>query len=169
MAFQVEHGTFDNISLENLGFIVVVRAPDAMSKGNWQVGIIVDERANSDQRNAIRLIVSGAAGGPMALLSSLFGEFVGMQPAAIQFDRRGALWTVQASNALKIAGAGAMGIDPNITEPMHLEHSGHPAADRLALAHASESHVHTLGLSWDDVTGSNNARYAPFSWQGESR
>lgn len=58
-----------------------------------------------------------------------------------------------------------MGINPHATEPLHLDHTGHPAADRFALAHASRSHVHAFGLSWDDPTGTNNGQYAPFSWQ----
>ena len=65
-----------------------------------------------------------------------------------------------------MAAEGAMGINPNATEPLHLENTGHPAADRLALAHASRSHVHALGFEWDDLSGQNNGQYAPFSWQG---
>ena len=51
------------------------------------------------------------------------------------------------------------------TEPLHLDNTGHPAADRFALARASRSHVHALGFSWDDVSGLNNGQYAPFSWR----
>ena len=28
-----------------------------------------------------------------------------------------------------------------------------------------ESHVHALGLTWNDVSGKNNGQYAPFSWK----
>ena len=165
MAFQVEHGQFGHVSLEDLGFIVVARAPEAMGKGNWHVGVVIDARASDEQREAIRSIASGAAGGPMSLLSAFFGKFLGMVPATIQFDRRGQLWTVRASHHVKLCGAGAMSIDPNIAEPMQMDHGGHPAADRITLAYASESHVHALGLSWDDISGRNNARYAPFAWR----
>jgi hypothetical protein len=33
------------------------------------------------------------------------------------------------------------------------------------VAHASKSHVRALGLTWDDVSGKNNAHYAPFNWR----
>ena len=165
MAFQVERGSFGSVSLDDLGFIVVARTPEAMGKGNWQVGIVVDERATEEQRNAIGAIASGAAGGPMAALSGLIGKFLGMQAAAIRFDRQGHTWSVQAADAVKIAGTGVMGINPNATEPMHFDHSGHPAADRFALAHASGCSIQALGLSWDDISGKNNAQYAPFSWR----
>ena len=56
-------------------------------------------------------------------------------------------------------------VDPNATEPMYVENTGHPVSSRLALAHASKSHVHALGLEWDDVSGRNNGHYAAFSWR----
>src|SRR4029077_1483232 len=45
MAFQVERGSFGQVPLDDLGFILVTLAPEAMVRGNWMVGIVVDERA----------------------------------------------------------------------------------------------------------------------------
>jgi hypothetical protein len=64
-----------------------------------------------------------------------------------------------------MAASGAMGVNPEATEPLQLDNTGHPAANRFTLARASKSAVHALGLSWDDATGTNNGQYAPFSWQ----
>lgn len=166
MAFQIDRGQHEAVSLDGLGFIVLGLTPEAMGKGNWSVGLIVDERASVEQRDAITAITSGAAGGPMAALSPLVGSFVGVESAAIRFDRNGTKWSVISPKLVDMAAEGAMGINPNATEPLHLENTGHPAADRLALAHASRSHVHALGFEWDDVSGQNNGQYAPFSWQG---
>ena len=166
MAFQVDRGSYGDVSLDGLGFIVLGFTPEAMGKGNWSVGLIADERASVEQRDAITAIASGAAGGPMSALSGLIGKFLGVELAPIRFDRDGAKWSVQASKLVDMAAVGAMGINPAATEPLHLENTGHPASDRFALAHASRSHVHALGLAWDDVTGKNNGQYAPFSWQG---
>ena len=165
MAFQVDRGSYGDVSLDGLGFIVLGFTPEAMGKGNWSVGLIADERASVEQRDAITAIASGAAGGPMSALSGLIGKFLGVELAPIRFDRDGAKWSVQASKLVDMAAEGAMGINPAATEPLHLENTGHPASDRFALAHASRSHVHALGLAWDDVTGKNNGQYAPFSWQ----
>ena len=166
MAFQVERGSYGAVGLDGLGFIVLGFTPEAMGKGNWSVGLITDERASVEQREAITAIASGAAGGPMAALSGLIGKFLGVEPAPIRFDRSGAKWSVKASSLVDMAAEGAMGINPAATEPLHFENTGHPAADRFALAHASKSHVNALGLAWDDVSGKNNGQYAPFSWQG---
>jgi hypothetical protein len=164
MAFQVEHGAFDHVPLEDLGFILVVGAPAAMARGNWTVGIVVDVRATGEQRHAIQAIATGSAGGPMAALSSLFGTFLGVQSAAIHFDRRGHKWSVRADDAVQMSGTGVMSVCPNVTEPIHFDHTGHPAAGRFALAHPTGSHIHAFDLSWDDISGKNNAQYAPFAW-----
>ena len=165
MAFQIERGSYGALALDGLGFIVLGWTPEAMGKGNWSVGVIADDRASAEQRDAITGIASGGAGGPMAALSGLVGKFLGVESAPIRFDRDGLRWSVEAQGLVDMAAEGAKGINPDATEPLHLDHTGHPAADRFALARASKSHVHALGLAWDDATGKNNGQYAPFSWR----
>jgi hypothetical protein len=74
-------------------------------------------------------------------------------------------WSVQAPGFVDMAAAGAKGINPEATEPLTFDHTGHPAADRFALAHATKSRVQALGLTWEDASGNNNGQYAPFSWR----
>jgi hypothetical protein len=166
MAFQVGQGSHGTVSLDGLGFIVLLLTPEEMGKGNWSVGVIVDARASAEQRDAITSIASGSAGGPMAALSPLVGKFLGVESAPIRFDRSGAGWSVTAPGLVDIAAKPAMGINPNATEPLYLDNTGHPAADRFALAHAVKSQVTALGLSWRDMSGKNHGQYAPFSWRG---
>ena len=164
MAFEVSRGTYGTVALDDLGFIVLGFTPGVMANGDWSVGLIVDERASAEQREAIAAIAGGAAGGPMAALSGLVGRLVGVESAAITFDREGASWSVNAVPFVDMAAVGAKGLNPN-AEPLHLENTGHPAADRFALAHPSKSHIHALGMDWDVVNGRNNGQYAPFSWR----
>ena len=165
MAFQIERGSYGAVSLDGLGFIVLGFTPEAMGQGNWSVGLVTDERASAEQREAITAIASGAAGGPMAAMSGLIGRFLGVESAPITFERSGVKWSVKASRFVDMAAQGAMGLNPAATEPLYLENTGHPAADRFALAHAVKSHVNALGLAWDDTSGKNNGQYAPFAWQ----
>jgi hypothetical protein len=153
MAFKIDRGSYGSGSLDGLGFIVLGLTPEAMGKGDWSVGLIIDQQASPEQRDAITAIASGRAGGPMAALSALIGKFLGVESAPIRFERNGPKWSVKASDLVDMAAEGAKGINPSATEPLYLENTGHPAADRFALAHASKSHVHAFGLTWDDVTG----------------
>jgi len=165
MAMQIERGKYGSVPLDGIGFVILGLTPEEMEKGNWSVGLIVDQKASTEQTDAITAIASGAAGGPMSIVTALVGKFLGVEKSPIEFDRKGRKWTVNASKLLKMGAEGVLGIDPNATEPMYLDNTGHPASNRLALAHASESHLHALGLSWDDSSGKNNGHYAPFSWK----
>ena len=165
MAYQIERGSYGSVSLDGLGFIILGLTPGAMGKGNWSVGVIADERATDEQREAITSIASGSAGGPIAALGPLVGKFLGVASAPIKFDRQGARWSVTAAKLLDMSAEAAMGVNANNTEPLYLDNTGHPAADRFALAHALESHVDALGLRWSDTSGRNNGQFAPFNWR----
>lgn len=165
MAYQIERGSYGSVSLDGLGFIILGLTPEAMGKGNWSVGVIADERATDEQREAITSIASGSAGGPIAALGPLVGKFLGVASAPIKFDRQGARWSVTAAKLLDMSAEAAMGVNANNTEPLYLDNTGHPAADRFALAHALESHVDALGLRWSDTSGRNNGQFAPFNWR----
>jgi len=164
MGFKIEQGTFGEVRLDGFGFLVIGFTPEEMGKGNWSAGLIVDERASTEQRDAIVAVASGAAGGPMSALSGLIANFVGVQSAPIRFERDGVRWSVDASNFVRMSAEPAMGIDPAAAEPLQLANTGHPANSTFSLAHAVQSQVTAFGLSWSDVSGRNNGQYAPFAW-----
>ena len=163
MAFQIERGSFGNLKLAGLGFLILGYTPAEMGKGNWSVGLITDARASAEQRDAITAIASGQAGGPMAALSGLIGKFLGVESAPITFDRQGRTWTVKAGDLVNMSATGASGLNPD--KELRLENTGHPAADTFTLARASRSRINALGLAWRDESGGNNGQYAPFSWK----
>jgi hypothetical protein len=164
MAFKIDQGKFGAVTLDGLGFLVIGFTPEEMGKGNWSAGVIVDERASAEQRDAIVAIASGAAGGPMAALSGLIANFAGVQSAEIRFEREGVRWSVSAATLVRMAAEPAMGIDPAAKEPLQLANTGHPANSNFSLAHATHSQVNAFGLSWSDTSGRNNGQYAPFTW-----
>jgi hypothetical protein len=165
MGFKIERGKFGSESLDDLGFIVLGFTPEAMGKGNWSVGLVIDDRATPAQRDAITAIASGAAGGPMAALSGLIGKFLGVESAQIEFDSKGTSWSVTAEKLVDMSAKSAMGINPNNAVPLRLSNTGHPANDSVLLAQATKSHVNALGLSWNDTSGKNGGQYAPFNWR----
>jgi len=165
LVFHVERGTRGSVSLDGLSFAVFGYTPAAMGSGNWSVGVVVDERADSAQRDALTAIASGQAGGPMAALAPLLGKFLGVEAKSIHYQRSGLQRSVSIPDMLDQALEGT----PSLSkpgEPVVIDNGAHPANSRLALAHASRSHLHAFGLDWDDVSGRNNGHFAPFSWRG---
>ena len=164
MVFQIERGYSDSVSLDGLSFAVLGNSPDVMGKGNWSVGLIIDERATPQQQQAITTIASGQAGGPPAILTGVIGKFLGVEARPIRIQKSGMKRTVSIPQALEQTCEGvASMVDP--TQPLYIDNTMHPANSRLALAHATDSHMHAFGIDWDDTSGNNNGHFAPFQWK----
>jgi hypothetical protein len=164
MVFRIEQGQYGETSLDGLGFAVLGYTPEEMAKGNWSIGLVVDERAQAEQQQALATIASGQAGGPLTNLAPLIGEFRGVQTAPIEIRSEGMQWSVSIPGLLDQAVNGLPGANP--AEPLYLDNTPHPANAKLGLAKAVRSHLHAFGLDWDDDSGRNNGHLAPFDWRG---
>jgi hypothetical protein len=162
LVFHVERGSHGATKLDGLSFAVLLHTPGPMGAGNWTVGMIVDERATAEQRDALVAIGSGQGGGPMAAVGPLVSTFAGVETKPIRIERGAMRRSVSIPGMLDIAVEGIPGASP--TEPIYLDNVGHPAASRLALAKASRGHMHAFGINWDDTSGQVNGHFAPFSW-----
>lgn len=163
LVFQVQRGRYGSTTLDGLSFAVLLHTPGPMIQGNWTVGLVLDERASKEQREALTTIASGQGGGPMAALGPLIGKFAGAEAKAIKIESSGMRRSVSIPGVLDLAVEGIPGA--NQGEPIYFDNVGHPAASRLALAKASRSHMHAFGIDWDDTSGRNNGHFAPFSWK----
>ena len=163
LVFHVERGQYGATKLDGLSFAVLLHTPGPMIQGNWTVGVIVDERASTPQREALTSIASGQGGGPMAALGPLVGRFAGAEAKPIKVEGQGMKRSVSIPGVLDIAVEGIAGAKQD--EPIYLDNVGHPAASRLALAKATRSHMHAFGINWDETSGRNNGHFAPFSWR----
>jgi hypothetical protein len=162
LVFQVGRGRYGDTVLDGLGFAVLLHTPGPMIAGNWTVGLVLDERASAEQREALTAIASGQAGGPMAALGPLIGHFGGAEARPIRIESSGMKRSVSIPGMLDLAVEGIPGA--KATEPIWFDNVGHPAASRLALAKASRSHMHAFGIDWDETSGRNNGHFAPFAW-----
>jgi hypothetical protein len=150
--------------LDDLSFVIAARSPGKMIEGNWSVGLILDERANPEQQEALTAIASGQAGGPMANLAPLIGQFLGTESRPIHYQKNGKSRSVSIPGILD-QGLEGVSSPSSPDEPMCIDNTLHPVNTRLALARATRSHFHAFGLDWDDTSGQNNGHFAPFHWQ----
>lgn len=163
MAFRVDRGQFDGTSLDGTKFLIIGRTPGNMGEGNWEVGVIVDDAASEAQQQAVGAITSGQSGGPIANIAPLIGSVLGMEVRPIQFEGNEGSWAVSVPDLLDQAVEGARGLGGEL---MALDNAGHPASNRLGLAHATRSHFNAFGIQYDETSGRNNGHYAPFRWSG---
>jgi hypothetical protein len=163
LVFNVQRGQYGSTRLDGLSFAVLLHTPGPMIQGGWTVGLVVDERASKEQRDALTTIASGQSGGPMAALAPMIANFGGVEAKPIRIESSGMRRSVSIVGMLDIAVEGIPGAKDS--EPIYLDNVGHPAASRLALAKASRSHMHGFGINWDDTSGRNNGHFAPFAWK----
>lgn len=165
MAFKIEKGHFNDVFFGGLAFVVVFRTPGPMVEGNWRLGVIVDERADNAQRDALGTISSGKVGGPPGRFALRTSEFQGFEYLPVEFDGSGMEYSLLIGNSVDQAISGVPG-GKRPEEPIYLDNLGHPANSRLALAKSTRSHIHAFGIDWDDESGLTNGHFAPFNWRG---
>jgi hypothetical protein len=163
IAMAIDKGEKDGVRLDGLSFIVLLHVPGAMIDGNIKVGLIIDEKADAAQTDAIAAIASGAEGGPMANLAPLVSEIAGIEKRPISFTAEGMNYAVKAGDLIDQAIAGVASMADEAV-PIYVDNTGHPANARLALARATRSIFNAFGITWNDTTGTRNGHFAPFSW-----
>ena len=165
LTLHIEQGSKDGVALNDLSFIVMLHAPGPMAAGNITVGLIVDDRASQAQVDALTMIATGAAGGPMAALAPLVGRFAGVEKRPIVYAAKGLSRAVHAGELVDQACEGlASPVAPGAA--IMLDNVAHPVSTRVALAKATRSLFNAFGIAWNDATGTRNGHFAPFAWSG---
>jgi hypothetical protein len=162
--YRIDRGRYGNTVLDGLKFVLIVRSGKVMANGDWIFAGIVDAEANDAQRRALAAIVSGEAGGPPALIrDTLVSDFRGVEFKPIEFRMEGLSRSTEIPDVLSFTIDGFPStIKPE--SPLYIDNTEHPANSRVALAQASETHIHVFGLDVDLVGKGNNGHFAPFSW-----
>jgi hypothetical protein len=163
IVFHIKQGSYGKTPLDDIPFAVLAHAPGPMAKGNWTVGLIIDDRANAKQVDSISKICSGKAGGPMAMMAPLVGCFAGIVRGRFTIEKKKLAFSVTVPGFLE-QRAEAVASLPKPEQPIYLDNAGHPANTRLALARGTVSRLHAFGIDWDDTIGGHNAHFAPFNW-----
>jgi hypothetical protein len=135
-----------------------------MADGNWVFAGVVDERTDAAQRAALSAIVAGDAGGPPGVIrQNLVRDFRGVEFRPILFTTEGLKRSVSIPGVLSFEIEGVPSRNRS-GEPFYIDNTAHPAGRRLALARASQLHMHGFGLDLDMVGKGNNGHFAPFAW-----
>lgn len=165
-AFHIDRGHYGSVQLDGLNFALIGFTPGVMGEpASWQVGLILDERSDDKQGEAVTAIASGQAGGPMANLGPLIGKFLGVERAPIDYRVDGLERSVSVGDKFDAAiKAVESAVKPG--EPVQIVNTMHPANSTLALAQASRAHLKAFGFTWDDISGKNNGHFAPIEWAG---
>lgn len=136
--------------------------PALMGEGNWRVGMVMDAAASPEQAEKLGAVFSGQLGGPMAMLSPLISEMLGVESAAIEYHDDGRRHSLRVGEMMDIEIEDFVA-PANPGGPVErLSGMFHPASSELTIARATRSSVDAFGLSFSHV--GKNGHSAPFAW-----
>jgi len=88
-AIHVYTGAFQETRLDGLNTVAVFDTPQRMYDGDWTQAFYIDERATSQQREALETIYSGRAGGPWQILSGFVSKRLETRFVPIHYEEQG--------------------------------------------------------------------------------
>jgi hypothetical protein len=160
LVFNVAEGDVDGMDVSGLTVAAIADTPKVMTEGNWRLGVFIDAAASDDQAAALGAVFGGQRGGPMAGLTPLIGESLGVERAAIEFREDGLTHSVKIGDAIEFAIEDVVSIGVETGKPAR--HSGifHPAGSELTIAKATRSSIDAFGIAYEG----KSAFSSPFSW-----
>ena len=161
LVFRVKSGTVEGTDVSGLTVAAIVDTPKVMSDGNWRIGVFIDGAASDQQAEKLGGVFSGALGGPMAALSPLVSENLGVERAPIEIHEDGLRHSVKIGDAVDFEIEDVVPFGVETGQPAKLTGIFHPAGSELTVAHATRSKIDAFGITYDGRSGFSSAQ---FSW-----
>jgi hypothetical protein len=103
MAYHLDSGTINGVDVSGLTLATVVFIPGNVLAGNWKQAVFVDDRATTEQEQAMLEAFSGALGGPLGDLAQLVGERVAITRAPISHEIEEGKGTIRIGDDVALA------------------------------------------------------------------
>lgn len=162
--YNIENGHFGDVSLDGLRVAGVYKWPGAIHEGNGEMQIIIDERADGDQREALKTIMIGGETNEMATMWYVYSSMCPTKHETIFAPITIELIEDDRAGSAKVGGV----FDLSVTPIPHIV-SGNPHKIGINLAQGFEFYEAELASGSTKTTGGeiellrNNATHAHFS------
>jgi hypothetical protein len=162
LAWHIDHGQFGEVNLDGFNTALAAYSPGHMLQTKWRVALYVDERANPGQQDALTQIFSGQAGGPLAALAPLIGEFLGVKTAAIEYRAEGKRHSIRLGDIAEAEIDGLPGPDGNDVTVANAPFATDPGVP-LVVAKSKQMRFSDYGLKWE--VSNKSGFFSPFAYQ----
>lgn len=98
--WHIREGLFDGVKLDGVNFSLVVKWPGPIHHGNGVGMLLLDDRTNAAQEQAISTLVSGKVGGPWGILAWTWPTLHGPTRVAYEVTLDGIRSRVKAADKL---------------------------------------------------------------------
>jgi hypothetical protein len=86
LSWHIEKGEIEGVEVSGLTIAMLCHIPGNIMNGNWRAVVFLDDRASSQQEEAILDVFTGKLGGPVADFAALVGEVVGVERVPVTFE-----------------------------------------------------------------------------------
>jgi hypothetical protein len=115
ISYHIDEGRIQGIDVSGLSVVAVAYIPGNVLAGNWEIVVLVDDRATPEQRDALVAALGGQLGGPMADLAQLFGTIKGVESVPLSHEVRGGVGTLTIPGKLETVMEPYRGPDGSVT------------------------------------------------------
>jgi hypothetical protein len=161
LVFNLQQGDIEGTDISGLKVVVIADTPKVMTEGNWRLGVFIDERATDEQLDKLVKVFSGQLGGPMAALTPLVGEMLGVERAAIEVHEDGLRHSVRVGDSIEFEIEDIVPFGVETGEPIRFSGMFHPVGSDLTMAEAKSSRIDAFGIQYEGKTGLSKS---DFSW-----
>lgn len=162
VAWHIENGYYQQQRLDDLNVALACYAPGHMKDGAWQAALYIDERADSEQVDAITRIFAGQEGGHLSVLMSFVGEILGVKQVPIDYqaqDNHRQMTIPGIAQAEIESIAGINGKQASISNPPLCVVTSHPSI--VAKSHNYQYQDHDKDWQFSD----RNGYFSAFTYQ----
>jgi hypothetical protein len=165
VAYHYERGQINGVDVSDLTLALAVHIPGNILKGNWRVVAHVDSRATPEQKEMILGAHTGKFGGPLADISPLIGEVLGVYDVPISFEMEKGKGTIVVGDAISAEMqpyTDMQGRPTKLVDTVFSTVPGSPAY--VGRAESFRTSIPQHGMSWQ--FNGRNAVLAEFKFEG---
>src|SRR4029077_16354745 len=163
LVFHVDSGEVDGVDVAGLTLAAVADTPKYMHEGNWRLGLLIDDSASEEQAEKLGGVFSGQLGGPMAALSGLVSEQLGVERVPMEFTSSGGRHRLKVGDMGEATAEDVVSFGVENGQPARLAGIFHPVGSELTIAKSGEeSGLDAFGITFG---GPGKAAFShKFSW-----
>jgi hypothetical protein len=176
IGYRIREGRYGDIDLGGLNLVGVARFegnawdPDVFA----DMGMIVDERADERQREALQTVFGGQAGGwPQMFAENLLGEMLGLEFAPIELEIDEDLGSWRLTIPGKLEGSADLLAGPTSVPGERMAVLNPPGSEvgpgqgAATYAVTSTDKGEAFGMSWE--RSGRSSKHIPFEWSSEDQ
>jgi hypothetical protein len=174
IAYRIREGNYGDVDLSGLNVVGVLRFDGNIwdEDTRMDAGLVLDERADERQREALQTVFGGQAGSwPKVFADTMLGNLLGLEFAPIELEIDDDLSSWRLSVPGKAEGSAELLTGPTSRPGERLTVLNAPGMEpgpgggAVTYAIASKEKANAFGLDWE--RSGRSSKHIPFEWSSE--